>query len=162
MITETGRLERSTDLLLEFVRAGRLAPTVVSPAALVARAVEAVGTTQIELCLEGAPAEWVLDGDRMAQVLDNVLRNAVQAGTPLEVTVSLAAGRLLLSVRDHGPGLPEGDPDRVFDPFFTTRATGTGLGLAIARRIVQAHGGAIDAKNHAAGGAVLSIELPLR
>ena len=67
---------------------------------------------------------------------------------------------VFLSVADNGRGLPETDPGRIFEPFFSTKETGLGLGLAICRRIVESHGGAIDAAPRAGGGAVFIVFLP--
>lgn len=68
---------------------------------------------------------------------------------------------MAISVSDSGPGLLSGNPEQVFDPFFSTRERGSGLGLAIARRIAQAHGGELKAANAANGGAVFTLTLPL-
>lgn len=69
---------------------------------------------------------------------------------------------IVLSVRDTGPGLPVEVMERMFNPFFTTRAAGTGLGLAIVHRIVDAHGGSVRVRNHEQGGAVIELLLPTR
>jgi len=68
----------------------------------------------------------------------------------------------VLEVEDNGPGIPEGDLDRVFDPFFTTKepGKGSGLGLSICARLVEGMGGRITASNHADGGALFTIRLP--
>jgi signal transduction histidine kinase len=68
---------------------------------------------------------------------------------------------VVLSVRDSGPGLPAEVMERMFNPFFTTRAAGTGLGLAIVHRIVDAHGGSVRVRNHEQGGAVVELLLPV-
>lgn len=67
---------------------------------------------------------------------------------------------VVLSVRDTGPGLASEVIERMFNPFFTTRASGTGLGLAIVHRIADAHGGTVRVSNHEQGGAVIEIMLP--
>ena len=67
-----------------------------------------------------------------------------------------------VTVTDNGPGLPDGDRNRLFQPFFTTRADGTGLGLALVQKFVVTHNGHVRAGNGAAGGAVFTVFLPLR
>ena len=67
---------------------------------------------------------------------------------------------LRVCVRDNGPGLGGEQRQRIFEPFYTTRPTGTGLGMAIARRIVEAHGGAIAAGNCPEGGAEITLSFP--
>lgn len=101
----------------------------------------------------------MLDSRLLAQVLGNVLHNATlyaPAGTEIEIHAALTNGRLELRVRDHGPGLPMGTEDRVFDKFYRapdSPAGGTGLGLAIARGLMRAMKGDIEAHNHPEGGA---------
>ena len=68
-------------------------------------------------------------------------------------------GGVVLNVIDTGKGVPPDVAAKVFRPFFSTRAGGTGLGLATTRKIVEAHGGAIDAKNNPGGGATFTIRL---
>lgn len=101
----------------------------------------------------------------LAQALANVLHNAVVYTPPdseVEISVSRDAKTLFLTIRDHGPGLPEGEEARVFGKFYRTPgspAGGTGLGLSIARGLLRALGGEITAKNHEGGGAVFEISL---
>ncbi len=110
----------------------------------------------------------------LRSALENVLRNAVRhspAGSSVELACRTEPrarpDTLWLSVRDHGPGLPDEELERVFRPFVrheragAKRSNGVGLGLAIAQRIVRAHGGAIRAANHENGGLLVSIALPL-
>jgi len=66
-----------------------------------------------------------------------------------------------IRVEDNGPGFEEGSLNQVFDPYVTTKPKGTGLGLAIVKKLVEEHIGSIRAYNHAEGGAVISIRLPL-
>lgn len=72
-----------------------------------------------------------------------------------------AAKFLRVEVADTGPGFPADGVDRVFEPFYTTKARGSGLGLAVCERVVNAHGGTIRARNRGEGGAVVTVNLPL-
>jgi two-component system sensor histidine kinase KdpD len=101
--------------------------------------------------------------------LAHVLENAAMyspGSSPIGIHVSVAEGRLVVEVRDHGPGLPPNEIDRIFDRFY--RGTGTapnqfssGMGLAITRGLISLQGGRIRAANHAAGGAVFTVEVPV-
>ena len=86
-------------------------------------------------------------------------------GTPIEITVSLQGQTLVVEVSDRGPGLPPGDPQRLFEKFYRAVAagarSGSGLGLAICRGIVELHGGQIHAENRPGGGATFRFSLPL-
>jgi PAS domain S-box-containing protein len=105
--------------------------------------------------------------NRLVQVLLNLLLNANQAlaGRPDARVVAESAreGRsVVVQIRDNGPGVAEEHRDRVFDPFFTTRAPGegTGLGLSIAFDIVREHGGELELSAAPEGGACFTIRLP--
>jgi len=87
---------------------------------------------------------------------------------PIEVNVSRSGDGVTVAVRDHGPGFPPGLTERAFEPFVRgdsararpTSGPGYGLGLAIVRRIVEAHGGRVFARNADRGGAVVGFDLP--
>jgi PAS domain S-box-containing protein len=111
---------------------------------------------------------WVL-GHRgeLVDVLLNVVVNAVQAreeGRPNRIAIELACDgpHALVRVSDTGKGISPGHMKRIFEPFFTTKAPGegTGLGLNLARKIVLAHGGAIDVSSEAGVGSTFTIRLP--
>jgi signal transduction histidine kinase len=102
----------------------------------------------------------------MEQVFENLIINAIQH-SPTGGTVRAAAHlgeepdvSVVCTVEDEGPGFPEEDIPRIFQPFFSRRRGGTGLGLSIVQRIVEAHGGSIVAANRAGGGAVFAVILP--
>ena len=67
---------------------------------------------------------------------------------------------MLVAVSDTGPGLPNADPERIFDAFYTTKASGLGMGLSICRSIVEAHGGRLWATPNEPQGAVFRVMLP--
>jgi len=104
----------------------------------------------------------------MQQVVMNLMMNAVRAviDRPEEsrwiaLETMQRNGLIRLVVEDSGAGIPEDVAGRMFEPFFTTKSSGIGMGLAICRRIVEGHGGRIGAENRDAGGARISVELPL-
>ncbi|MBX3140339.1 MAG: HAMP domain-containing protein [Trueperaceae bacterium] len=134
---------------------------------LAGRAAEAGATLDLDPIPEGLSATF--DPDRIARVLGNLLENALRYATPGTVTVSAEreGDRLRIAVRDHGPGLPPGDEERVLERFYrgdpsrTRHEAGSGLGLAIAKAIAESHGGRLEAANHPQGGAVFTVVLPL-
>jgi signal transduction histidine kinase len=101
------------------------------------------------------------------------VQNGIQAmerhGGLLRVTLALENGieepgrRLVVSVEDEGPGIPDADLARLFDPYFSKKEGGVGLGLAMVKRIVEEHGGRVTAGNRPDGqpGAVFRISLPV-
>lgn len=116
------------------------------------------------------------DASLLNQALVNVIRNAIEAMSGegaltlyAEIDASepqkdaggvAAAPAILLKIDDTGPGIPEEIAERIFNPFFTTRAAGTGLGLAIVHRIIDAHGGEIRIGRAEGGGASITLRLP--
>lgn len=163
VVQESVRLERLLATLLNFAKSGELARASVDPHDVIEAAAAGVASGSLRLDLSPDVRSWSLDAAALQQVLENVLRNAVQAngaGEPVEVTLRREAAQLVITVRDHGPGIAEGDEALLFEPFFTRRTTGSGLGLAISRRIVEAHGGVITAHHHPEGGAVFRIAIP--
>ena len=97
----------------------------------------------------------------------NVLLNAIQA-MPEGGTVEVSAGPhsheeqagFMLRLADTGPGIPDRDKLRVFEPFYSTKSSGTGLGLAISSKIVKDHGGHIAVRDHEPQGTVIEVFLP--
>jgi len=163
VVAEAKRIETLTTDLLDFVKTGAVHPAPTNPSALLERASQQVPGATIELDTSAAPDSWSLDGDRMEQVLSNLLRNAAEAspaGKPVDARVTSSAEGLCYEVRDFGAGIPENQLRAIFEPFHTTRTRGTGLGLAVSRRIVELHGGHIAAQNHPGGGALFRVFIP--
>jgi len=123
------------------------------------------------------PEPLLVEGDptQIETVVMNLLENAVKysaPGTPIHLRGDIAGDRIVLSVRDEGPGIPEAERSRIFDKFYRSptryASGGTGLGLAICKAIVEAHGGTItvappaprEGGDIAAGGAEFVISLP--
>jgi nitrogen fixation/metabolism regulation signal transduction histidine kinase len=105
--------------------------------------------------------------ERMRQVLINLFTNAIEASPGGDIVLvdiqihALAANSTLLTIRDHGQGLPAAFNERWFEPYNTTKPKGTGLGLAWVKRIVEEHGGTVFAENAEGGGARFKITLPV-
>jgi two-component system, NtrC family, sensor kinase len=119
-----------------------------------------------DISFASSPSELPADAGRLRQVIFNLLRNAVQAspaGSTIEVGGEIAPDHrsYILSVADRGPGVPDDDKLRIFEPFFSKHNGGSGLGLAVCHGIVAAHGGRITVEDRAGPGAVLRVYLPL-
>jgi two-component system OmpR family sensor kinase len=115
------------------------------------------------------PCTVLGDPDQLRQLLGNLTRNAVihtPPGTPIELELAATDADVRLEVRDHGPGLPPGAEDRLFERFWRSEGGrhrgrgGAGLGLAISRAIATAHHGEVHADNAPDGGARFVVTLP--
>ena len=171
--TEVDRLVALMSDLLEF---GRPVQEHVAPGSLAEVIRDAVAAcrsiaeqARVTLSSE-VPTELVLPMDqrRLSQAFENLLRNAIQHSSPggtVRVTFAHERqdGRMWVrcSVQDGGPGFRTEDVAHVFRPFFTRRPGGTGLGLSIVQRIVESHGGQVQAGNREGGGGEMSVRLPL-
>jgi two-component system OmpR family sensor kinase len=146
----------------------------VDLAELARDAVEDAHATAPERTIDlDAPGPALVSGDshQLRQVLANLMRNALvhtPAGTPIEVSVQQSDERVTVSVRDHGPGLPDVSLEHLFDRFWRAEGgrergkAGAGLGLAIAGGVVDAHAGQISASNAPGGGALFVVSLPAK
>ncbi len=184
--TETDGLTEDTRETLELVReqAQRVLgmaerfladrPGQQQPLSLAERVGRLVEVQERAARVEGRRLTYAVSGEptvvAVAEELDravtNLLSNALQhtpAGTAVEVTVGLVRGEAVLSVRDHGPGIPAGKEQEIFlrGQRATTRTPGHGLGLAIVRRVVEEAGGQVTASTHPGGGAEFRVRLPL-
>jgi C4-dicarboxylate-specific signal transduction histidine kinase len=120
---------------------------------------------ELKLQVESDLPPVALDEDQFKQILLNLLNNSIDAleGRPekeIRIVALRRGDRVLMHFDDNGPGFA--DPNRVFDPFYTTKPVGkgTGLGLSICYGIVKEHGGEIQAANLERGGARVLLELP--
>lgn len=166
------RLGKLMSDLLEYGRPQELERTPEDLASVVAEAGRACQLTPQDGRLEthapeALPAALV-DRKRLVQVFQNLIENALRhspPGAPVRVELEPVqrAGEPLVRVvvRDHGPGFEAADLPLVFEPFFTRRRGGTGLGLSIVRKIVEQHGGRVEARNAGEGGALVEVWLPV-
>ncbi|RVT84488.1 sensor histidine kinase [Rhodobacteraceae bacterium CCMM004] len=165
------RMGRIIKNLRAFARQEREGVSDVDLVAVVAAALEmaAPRAAQAGATLDWTPPDapiWVRGGEvRLQQVVLNLVANAIDAtetAARRRVRVALAPGDpVRLTVRDTGPGIA--DPDRIFDPFYTTkevgRSEGMGLGLSISYGLIQSFGGEIRGENAPGGGAVFVVDL---
>jgi PAS domain S-box-containing protein len=170
-------IERMNELmndLLELGRPGGMVRHAEEIGSVVREAIESCASLANEQAVsirdrvspERQATRVLADRRRLLQVLENLLKNAIQhapAGTDIELLdgEGTAPGDVSIVVADHGPGFRTEDMRHLFEPFFTRRTGGTGLGLPIVRRILEDHGGSVDAHNRAGGGAMVRITLPI-
>ncbi|NHC06716.1 sensor histidine kinase [Azonexus fungiphilus] len=168
------RMGLITGQLRSFARksGGRLQPVALdavvdSALALLEPRLRQAGA-EILRALPAAAPRALCDANRLEQVLVNLIGNALDAmaGQPapcIELSAAAIDGKARLSVRDHGPGLPAETLAHLFEPFYTTKpgSDGLGLGLTISAGIVRDFGGTLTGSNHADGGAVFTLEIPL-
>ncbi len=174
-------IERLDDLISQVLKLARLngtdAPIEREPFDLDELMEEIVHDANFEGAAKGCKvsiagaAGRVVNGNRelLRSAIENVLRNAVRyspPGTTVEVAVAQGDGGLAVSIRDRGPGVPGGDLQRIFEPFFRVAESrdrdsgGEGIGLAITAQVMRAHGGSARAENRAGGGLEVRLALP--
>ena len=172
-MAEATRLENLLKDVLDFSRPARYNLRRQSLVPILRESLEAFG----ERCAErGVRVEAVggrggvfIDAGHVRRAVDNLMANAIDAmpaGGTLRVSTRLAAARCLsfvvVTIEDTGPGIPEEDLGRLYEPFWTTKkmGEGTGLGLPITRKIVEAHGGFLTVANRPGGGLAAALWFP--
>jgi signal transduction histidine kinase len=177
---EADRLHRLVEDLLDLARidAGQMAFSIapVDLAAIIQSVTERLSlkASRKAIRLEGRVGTLppiAGDGDRLAQVITNLLDNAIKHAPSnglVTVTGEVQGGWLLVHVDDNGPGIPPDELSRIFERFYQVdksrrgdESRGVGLGLAISREIVQAHGGRLSAQSVPGSGSRFTMRLPL-
>ncbi len=170
IVEEVKRLESILSQVMDFSRPARpefavcdLAEVLKKTVAEQAQALQGRGVA-LDLEVEpGVPAVQA-DGEKLKQVLINLVRNAAEA-MPGGGAVSLALRRdgvgVEIAVTDTGPGIAPKVLEKMFSPFFTTKPDGTGLGLAVSRKIVEDHGGKLIVRSEIGRGTTFTITLPV-
>lgn len=168
IIGAVDRLERWVQSLLSYMRPLTLQSTpqdlnrIIQDALSVLMQEMALKRLRPRLDLSPLP-RIELDGRWMEQVLSAILRNAIEAssqGGRLCISSSFGPGGVTVRIEDGGKGIPREILDRVFVPYFTTKSEGIGLGLPMAKKIVEAHQGAIELKSEDGKGTTVTIHLP--
>jgi len=147
------------DRELKPVRLPKIADRAIADSALRA----ADRRVRVELSAPGEVPAVEVDEERVFQVLRNLVENAVQhspEGGEVSVACLRHDGRVECAVTDSGPGFDPAELGQVFEPFYSRRPGGTGLGLAIVQRVVEQHGGGVEADNAPRGGGRVRFWLP--
>ncbi len=169
---QTGRITHIVRQLLNLARPYDLHFEPVNLNNLVASSLEGIDSdSKLKIEMDAREDFKIYgDADFLRQVFVNVLQNAVHAmpdggNIHIEIFEIIRGGKNFAAVKitDTGGGIGEADLEKIFDPFYTTKdiGKGTGLGLAVSHRIVEEHGGAIEALNAKAGGASFAVYLPV-
>ena len=176
IVQQVEAMKEMVNAFSEYARAPRLEMSTVDLNRMVTevsdlyRAQGAIRGVRLRVQLDPAIDSVVADPGRLRQLLNNLLTNSVEALEGQgEGSISVTTRRAMhgdtemaeIAVEDDGPGFQREVMGQVFDPYVTTKAKGTGLGLAIVRKIVEEHGGHVEADNRAAGGARVRVDLPL-
>jgi len=159
--------ERIVGDLLDSARSQTPQRRSVDVRALLAEQIDRVmipSNVKVELNVdEGLPRAHA-DPDQVGQILVNLLTNAAQAMESRPGVVSVHArdgdGRIHITVRDTGPGVPRELTEKIFEPLYTTKARGIGLGLSVSRSLAIVNSGSLSVMNHPDGGAVFTLDLP--
>jgi two-component system, NtrC family, nitrogen regulation sensor histidine kinase NtrY len=170
VLEEVDRLKRIVSEFSDFARLPKPAPMPTDLNEVVGSGLALYqGATPVERRLADDLPTIEVDKGQLTQVILNLVENARDAIAGKEdgkilVATRHASDRVELTIEDNGPGVPSDIRDRVFTPYFTTKHAkgGTGLGLAIVHRIISDHGGRILISEAPAGGARITVELPLR
>jgi len=175
ILRETGRMAKTITDFLQFARPASIQPEwfdfnrLVDEVLMQVRAATNTMAAVTVVKEIGERLDCWADRQQMQTVLTHLLENACQATAGLPGSVAVAAGErngagqgeLCVEIRDQGPGIPQELREKVFAPFFSSRADGTGLGLAIVRQIVENHGGRIEIDDSADYACILRLHLPV-
>ena len=173
VVEEGERLSALIDKLFDLSRlqAGRLEPRresiSIEEVLLAAQDALPAGGGHVVLAVDPAMPPLMADAAQLERVFANLIENALRyaADQPVQVNVHRLGSRVVVRVTDHGPGIPEGERERVFEPFYRGsdggRTTGSGLGLAIAKGFVEANGGTIAVESLPGQGTSLVVSFPV-
>lgn len=170
---ETEALGQVVSNFLNFAKPSELVLAPVDMTAIVTRAVEEIRSDVLarggKVTIDGQFGCVEGDDVLLRQAMSNLCRNALEACADMAEGPRIAVdGRidpqkhtLRVTVTDNGPGIPDASAERIFRPFFTTKAKGTGLGLALVQKIIVTHNGRVAVVPHEGRGASIAITLPL-
>jgi nitrogen fixation/metabolism regulation signal transduction histidine kinase len=174
IIQQVEAMKQMVNAFSEYARTPRMEVTSFDVNALIAELSELYAHHEkpLAIALSLSPDVPLIEADagRLRQVLHNLLRNALEATEHQnEARVEISTRRVTsadadlveIKVADNGPGFVRDIVHQAFEPYVTSKPKGTGLGLAIVKKLVEEHGGQINARNREQGGAEISILIPI-
>lgn len=169
IIDEVDRLDRTLTEYLSFSRGEGNERKETDLARLLSRSIKstekALGADNIEIKADSmeSPAPYTGDEKRILQAFMNIMVNSIQSMDGegrISVSLKRTPDSYRISFSDNGPGIPEKQQEKVFEPFYTTRATGSGLGLSVVKECAEAHGGTVELSSRPECGTEITISLP--
>jgi len=166
---EVHRLDRVVRTFLDLNQPMELNIGEFDPTGLAATVLETLQPTaaqaNVHLRFTRPPDGFTVQADRglIEQGLVNIVTNAIQAtpaGGFVKTSVSLANGNCVIAVTDNGPGMPADVRERIFEPYFTTKATGSGIGLAFTKRAMELHRGSVAVDSSPGAGTTMTLTFP--
>lgn len=173
ILEQTQSITHVVTEFLKYARPLEIGNEPVALRAVVERVVTETAAAKPETTVrvEGVFGNVAGDEGLLRQALLNLARNAAEASATAEgggkvllrgeMVRGEESGLQRITILDNGTGLPEGSRGKLFRPFYTTKAHGTGLGLAVVQKIIVQHGGQVEARNRAEGGAAFMVTLPI-
>jgi two-component system sensor histidine kinase AtoS len=171
---EVQRLDRVVRTFLDLNRPMELEIAAFDAGDLAASVMEtmrpAAQQASVELVLEKPAGPFPVEADRglLEQGLFNVVNNAIQAIAAtkapgrVHIKVSRQNSNCAIAVTDNGPGMPASVQERIFEPYFTTKASGSGIGMAMTKRALELHGGGIRVESTPGEGATMVLSFPVK
>ncbi len=173
IINQVESLKSMVNAFSEYARTPTLQLTPLSLSVLTAEVCEMYRSGQQinELTMDWVADEpqVLADRSRIVQLLNNLIKNAIEASEPERPSLTLSSrldldrdpAMLVMTIEDNGPGLNRDVRDRLFEPYVSTKTKGTGIGLAIVKKIIEEHGGQISFADANSGGAAFTLKFPL-
>jgi signal transduction histidine kinase len=163
LLREGNHLNQVVSRFLDYIRLNTIQPEAAGLAGILEEALAGLRSAypDIRFILKGEEVRIRADPHLLGQAVRAVAENACQAQSEgeIEIVWKKERNRIRLDIRDHGPGIPPGQRDEIFVPFFTSKSGGTGLGLALAQKILLLHGGTLEHAPRPEGGTVFTFHL---
>ena len=161
--TIAGRIKKLSEFIQNYSQLARLSAPQKQSFNIVHSIEQLKGLYPFELKTSHSVIMLMGDVSQIEQMLINLLKNAkeVSPDIPSQISIDVSDGRLDITLRDFGPGMPQDVLQKAFLPYYSTKAEGSGIGLSVCREVMDAHQGQIILNNHPQGGLQVSLQLSL-